>query len=130
MTMPRLRFAIVTVLVGAFALSPLHAQQSIVDDALLDEAVAARAAETDDQRDAIAQLLEREQVRDIAARAGISLADVRAAAATLDGDELADVAAQAEQVDDSLSGDQSTITLWTTTIIIGLLVLILIIVAV
>jgi hypothetical protein len=130
MTMPRLRFAIVTVLVGAFALSPLHAQQSIVDDALLDEAVAARAAATDDQRDAIAQLLEREQVRDIAARAGISLADVRAAAATLDGDELADVAAQAEQVDDSLSGDQSTITLRTTTIIIGLLVLILIIVAV
>ena len=128
--MLRLRSALVAVLVAAFALTPLHAQQSIVDDALLDQEVAARAAETAEQRDAIAQLLDREQVREIADRAGIDLAEVGAAAATLDGDELAEVAAQAQQVDDSLSGDQQTITLRTTTIIIGLLVLILIIVAV
>jgi hypothetical protein len=128
--MLKLRLATVALLVGAFALSPLHAQQSIVDDAALDQEVAARAAETIEQRGAIEQLLEREQVREIAARAGIDLSDVHAAAATLDGEELAEVAAQAEQVDDSLSGDQQSITLRTTTIIIALLVLILIIVAV
>ena len=45
--------------------------------------------------------------------------------ATLDGQELTQLAAQARQVDQALAGGQSKITISTTVIIIALLVLIL-----
>jgi hypothetical protein len=47
----------------------------------------------------------------------------------VDGEDLSALAAQARQVDEALAGGQSQITLSTTMIIIGLLVLVLLIVA-
>jgi hypothetical protein len=52
------------------------------------------------------------------------------AVAVLDGPELASLASQSRQAEAALAGGQSSITVSTTLIIIGLLVLILIIVAV
>jgi hypothetical protein len=49
---------------------------------------------------------------------------------TLSGQELAELAAQASQVEEALAGGQSRVTISTTLIIVALLVLILIIVAV
>jgi hypothetical protein len=49
---------------------------------------------------------------------------------TLQGEDLARVAAQARQVETALAGGQSRVVISTTMIIIALLVLILIIVAV
>jgi hypothetical protein len=101
----------------------------VVDQATLDEAVATRAHQSDTDRRAIRRMLERHQVREIAARAGIDIKRAEAAVGTLDSTELHQIAEQARAVDDSLAGGGSSVTLSTTTIIIGLLVLILLIVA-
>ena len=128
--MKRIRRTVIGLFLSTLVVNPVLAQQPhVVDQSALDQQVAAKVAETVEQRAVIERLLEREQVRSIAERAGIELADVKAAVATLEGDELAQLAAHSQGVDDSLTGGQSTITISTTTIIIGLLVLILLVVA-
>ncbi len=128
--MKRIRRTLIGLLLSALVVNPVLAQQPhVVDQGALDQQVAAKVAETVEQRAVIERLLEREQVRSIAERTGIELADVKAAVATLEGDELAQLAAHSQGVDDSLTGGQSTITISTTNIIIGLLVLILSVVA-
>jgi hypothetical protein len=102
---------------------------TVADQAALEQAVAAHVREADADRRAIRRMLERHQVREIASRAGIDIKRAEAAVATLDGAELHEIADQARAVNESLAGGQSKITLSTTTIIIGLLVLILLIVA-
>ncbi len=128
--MKRIRRTLIGLLLSALVVNPVLAQQlHVVDQVALDQQVAAKVAKTAEQRAVIERLLEREQVRSVAERTGIELADVKAAVATLEGDELAQLAVHAQGVDDSLTGGQSTITISTTTIIIGLLVLILLVVA-
>jgi hypothetical protein len=95
-------------------------------DAALQEHVAASAAD----REAVLRVLDRAEVKEVAERAGIDLRRATSAIATLDGAELAQVAAQARQVDEALAGGQSRVVISTTLIIIALLVIILIIVAV
>ena len=102
-------------------------QPSVVDQATLDRVIATRVVQADSDRLAIRSLLERPQVREIAADAGIDLTRASAAVATLDGAELRQLADQARAADDALAGGQGSITLRTTTIIIGLLVLIVLI---
>ena len=127
--MKRIRRTLIGLLLSALVVNPVLAQQlHVVDQGALDQQVAAKVAKTAEQRAVIERLLEREQVRSVAERTGIELADVKAAVATLEGDELAQLAVHAQGVDDSLTGGQSTITISTTTIIIGLLVLILLVV--
>ena len=92
-------------------------------------AVAAdHAAKKQADRQTILNVLNREDVRKVAKDAGLPLDKVAAAVATLDGQELAQVAAQAQQVNDALAGGQ-TITLSVWLIIIALLIIILVIVA-
>ena len=67
-------------------------------------------------------------MRDVAARAGLSLERAETAVAALQGDDLHQIASQARQVQSDLAGGASTITISTTTIIIILLVVILIVV--
>ena len=98
--------------------------------AALDEAVRQHVASSDESRAAILRVLERAEVKTVAARAGIDLRTAAAAVATLDGNELAAVAAQAQQVDRALAGGASTVVISTTTIIIALLVVILLVVAI
>ena len=101
------------------------APQSAIDSAL-HQHVAAGAAE----REAVLRVLAHPEVKAVAAGAGIDLRRVTSAVATLNAAELAQVAAQAQQVEQSLAGGQSRIVISTTLIIVALLVLILIIVAV
>jgi hypothetical protein len=68
-------------------------------------------------------------VKELAGDVGLDLRRAHDAIATLDGQELTELAAQARQVDESLAGGQSRITISTTLLIIALLVLILLIVA-
>lgn len=111
--------------------SPAIAQQGhVADQATLDRAVGTHADEAEADRQAIRRVLERDEVRLIAARAGVDIKRAETAVALLDGVELHQMAQQARAVDSSLAGGQSTVTISTTTIIIGLLLLILIIVAV
>ena len=102
----------------------------MADQATLDQVVADHVQQTGDDREAILRVLEIDQVRKLAEGVGLDLKRVEAAVATLDDVEVGVIAAQARMVNDALVGGQSNVTISTTAIIIGLLVLLLIIVAV
>jgi hypothetical protein len=73
-------------------------------------------------------VLERPDVRALAAEVGVDVRRAQSAIATLDADRLAPLAAQARQAEQALAGGQSgSVTISYTLIIIGLLVLILLI---
>ena len=116
----------VTAVVPRLQAQTMHSAPQAALDAAVQQHIDAAAAD----RQAVQRVLERSDVKAIAGRAGIDLRRATAAASTLQGDDLARVAAQARQVETSLAGGQSKVTISTTLIIIGLLVLILIIGAV
>jgi hypothetical protein len=118
-------FTLVIALPSANAQSAHAAPQSALD-AAVQQHVSTAAAD----REMIQKLLDRDEVKEVAGKAGLDLRRAAGAVATLDGQQLADAAAQARQVEQALAGGQSRITISTTLIIIALLVLILIIVAV
>ena len=105
-----------------------HAQTHVIGKSALQHAVQQRVASEQADREAIVALLRRAEVRDIAARAGLSLTKAEAAVSTLQGDDLHQIASQARQVQSDLAGGASTVTISTTTIIIVLLIVILIVV--
>jgi len=100
------------------------ASQSAIDAALQQKTTTAAG-----DREMVRQLLERPEIRAVAGHAGLDLKRAQDAVATLDEAQLAQVASQARQVEQSLAGGQSKITISTTFLIIALLVLILLIVA-
>lgn len=118
-------FTLVSVVPQAQAQSS-HAAPLTALEAAVQDHVASAAAD----RDAVARLLARPEVQKIAGEAGIDMRRATQAAATLDGAQLTELAAQARQLEQSLAGGQSSITVSTTLIIIALLVLILLIVAI
>jgi hypothetical protein len=101
--------------------APMSALESVVQ-----EHVASGAAD----REAVLRLLARPEVQAIAGDVGIDLRRVESAVGTLEGSQLAEVAAQARESEHALAGGQSRISISTTMIIIALLVIILIVVAV
>jgi hypothetical protein len=109
----------------AQAQTPHAATQSAMD-AAVQQHVASIASDRDD----VLRVLNLPQVRAVAGQAGLDLKKATRVAASLEGQDLSTVAAQARQVEQSLAGGQSKIVISTTMIIIALLVLILIIVAV
>jgi hypothetical protein len=116
------------VILAALLVAPAaHAQTHIVGKAALAHAVQERVSQDRADRDAILALLARSEVRQIAAQAGLSLETAQAAVATLQGQDLKDIASQARQVNNDLAGGASTIVISTTTIIIVLLIIILIV---
>ena len=131
MAMRGIRISVIALLC-AFSVSPsVSAQQRhAADQAILDQVVADHVQQTGDDREAILRALDNDQVRVLAGRVGLDLKRAEAAVARLDDVELGVLAARARTVNDALVGGQSHITISTTVIIIGLLVLILIIVAV
>jgi len=107
----------------------LRAQDHVISKSALARAVQQRVEQDQSDRDAILSLLRRSEVRQIAARAGLSLEKVEAVVSTLQGDDLRQIAGDAREVEKDLAGG-ATVTISTTMIIIALLVIILIIVAV
>jgi hypothetical protein len=105
-----------------------QAQNHVISRTALDQALRERVSQDRADRDAIVSLLHRSEVKEVAARAGLSLAKAESAVATLQGDELHQLASQARQAENNLAGGASTIVISTTTIIIVLLVVILIVV--
>lgn len=103
------------------------AQEHVINKSALDQAVQQRVSQEKADREAILSLLQRAEVREIAAKAGLSIQKAEAAASTLHGTDLATAAAQARQVQNNLAGGASTIVISTTTIIIVLLLIILIV---
>ena len=125
MTLVRRSLAVIlAVLVSAPVAS---AQQHVIGKSALDKAVHERVAREAADREAIRSLLERQDVREVARQAGLSIEKATAAVSTLQGDELRQVAAQAETVNNELAGGATTIVITTTTIILILLIVILLI---
>ena len=127
-------FASVVLVVLALVsfVSPAHAQspEHAAPLAALEAAVQGHVASADADREAVARLLARPEVQKIAGDAGIDMRRAVQAVGALSGAQLTEIAAQASQIERSLAGGQSRVTISTTLIIIALLVLILIIVAV
>lgn len=135
------RFATVLALVVLCAPYSLTAQETPADDedrsapahvVTEDDLRAAATAEAD--RDAadralLQRLLEREDVREIAGKAGLDVERAQEAVPQLDDEEVQRLAAMATDVEDQPAGGQTTITITSTAIIIALLVIILIMVA-
>jgi hypothetical protein len=121
-------FFVVFCLVGI--MYPVHAQEPhVAAQSSIDQALQQHAAGSAADREAVLRLLDRADVKALAGEAGLDLQDATQAVFALDGAELAELAAQARQAEQALIGGQSSVTLQTTWIIIGLLVLILLIVA-
>ena len=116
------------VILAALLVAPAaQAQTHVVPRTALAQAVQERVSQDQADRDAILSLLARTEVRQIAARAGLSLEKAQAAVSTLQGQDLKDLASQARQVNNDLVGGNSNIVISTTTIIIVLLIVILIV---
>jgi hypothetical protein len=110
---------------------PAHAQTShAAPQSLLDAAVQDHIGTTSADRETVLRLLERPEVQAVAGDIGLDLRRAQRAVSTLEGQQLTDLAAQAQQVEQALAGGQSRVVISTTLIIIALLVLILVIVAV
>ena len=104
------------------------AQQHVIGKSALEKAVHERAALDQADRAAILTLLERQDVREVAKQAGLSIEKATAAVSTLQGDELRQVAAQANHVNNELAGGATTVVITTTTIILVLLIVILLVI--
>jgi hypothetical protein len=103
----------------------------VADRAALDQAIAAKVAQAEADRDAIRRVLARQEVRDVARRAGIdepTMVRAESAVALLDTHDLATAAEYARTIEQDLAGGATTIVITTTTIIIILLLVILILV--
>jgi hypothetical protein len=119
------------VIMAALLVAPAaQAQTHVIAKSALAEAVQERVSQDRADRDAILSLLQRAEVRQIAAQAGVSVEKAQAAVSTLQGQDLRDLASQARQVNNDLAGGASTVVISTTTIIIVLLIVILIVVIV
>jgi hypothetical protein len=105
------------------------ASTHIAGQPVLDAAVQQHARATERDRDAVRLFLQRADVKAIAGKYGVDIRRAESAVAAIDASELAHVAAQAREADEALAGGQGSVTISTTAIIIGLLVLILLIVA-
>lgn len=110
-----------------FMAPSVNAQNHVIGKAALDKAVQERVSRDQADREAITSLLQRADVRAVAAKAGVSLDKAQAAVSTLEGSELQQIASQARAVQNDLAGGQSAIVISTTTIIIVLLIVLLIV---
>ena len=128
-----MRTSLTSVLIVLFtvvaAVPRLQAQSHAAPQAALDAALQQHVETTEADRAALLRVLDHPEVKSVAAKAGLDLRRATTAVSTLDAQRVSELAAQARQVESSLAGGQSRVTISTTLIIIGLLVLILLIVA-
>jgi hypothetical protein len=102
-------------------------QTHVADRAALDQAVAAAVARADADRAAVRRVLARDDVKEVARKAGFDMARAEAAVSLLGGEDLSRAGDYARQIEQDLAGGATTVVITATTIIIILLVLILIV---
>lgn len=127
--MKNFRRSLAVCLAVLFMAPTVSAQNHVINKSALDQAVQQRVSQEQADREAIVSLLHRADVREVAARAGLSLDQAETAVSTLRGTDLTQLASQARQVQNDLAGGASTVVISTTTIILVLLIVILIVVA-
>ena len=122
---------LVALVVSVVAVAPSAGAQTshAAAQSAIDAALQQKVSDTAADRETVLRLLERPEVKELAGNMGLDLQRAEGAISTLEGQQLTELAAQARQIDESLAGGQSRITISTTLIIIALLLLILLIVA-
>ena len=129
MRMRQSAWLLVVVFSVAALVPPVSAQSShAAPQSAIDAALQQKVAGADADRNVVLRLLDRAELQSVAGELGLDLRRAKDAVSTLEGQQLTDLAAQANKVEQALAGGQS-VTISTTLIIIGLLVLILLILA-
>ena len=107
---------VLAILLTLAAAAPrLHAQSPhVASQAALDAAIQQHLDQTGAQREAVLRVLDRDEVKAVAGRAGIDLTTAATAVASMQGEQLAAAAAQAAQVEQALAGGQSKVVISTT----------------
>lgn len=131
--MQLLRMLSLTLLFAALVAAPSSAQQSsaahgsemLTSDAV-DAVVAGHESAADQQRAELADVLSRDEVRDVALDRGIDMGQVESAAAGLSDAQVRAIAPLVSAVAPQASGSLGTITISVVTLIVILLVLILV----
>ena len=128
--MRTMREVVVTMLVAVMLAPSLAYAGQAAAQATAPQSLSAIAAEhaakKQADRQVILDVLARPEVRQVAESAGLPIEKAASVVATLDGKELAQVTAQAQQVNDALAGGQAiTMSVWL--IILVLLVIILVV---
>ncbi len=123
------RHSLAVCMVALFMAPMASAQDHVIGTSALDKAVQQRVASEQADRSAILSVLQRQEVREVAARAGLSVDRAAAAVSTLQGADLEQAASQARAVQNQLAGGASNIVISTTTVIIILLVVLILVVA-
>ena len=114
---------------GSMATPLLANTETVVTGSELDAAMANRADSDAASREAIVNLLDRNEIRGVAGRIGVDLTRVKSAVSTLSGDELREAAAQAQLADQALAGGDEKVVIGSTVLIIVLLVVIILVAA-
>jgi len=107
--------------------SPAFAQQArVVDASAMDQALAAKADSESAQREVVRRVLNRSDVRAMAARLGLSVEQAGSAVATLSGPELGTLAQHAQAAEAAtLAGEASVVVISVTTLLLILIIVIL-----
>jgi len=107
--------------------SPAFAQQvRVVDASAMDQALAAKAESETAQRELVRRVLDRADVRAMAARLGLSVEQADSAVATLSGPELGTLAQHAQAAEAAtLAGEANVVVLSVTTLLLILIIVIL-----
>lgn len=118
--------AAVAIVVGAVIAGPAGAEpRHVVDESELQARIDRQVDQADADREAIRVMLEQTDVRRIAGSVGLDLDRAAAAAATLSGSELEEMAASARGINADLAGESNTVVMSATTLIIILLIILL-----
>ncbi len=86
-----------------------------------------RRSQADVQRATILGLLQRPEVRSVAAESGLDLKRAESAVGVLQGDELSRLARQAAEADRALAGGDHTIHMSTVTLLLLIIIIILLV---
>lgn len=116
---------IVLMILALLAASPAWAQQHVTGTSDLRAAMLDKAAADDANRQVIRAVLRHDLAQQVADRFALDLTEAERAAATLEGEELASVAASARVVDAQLSGEANTITISLTTLLLVIIIIVL-----
>jgi hypothetical protein len=117
----------VSILVLSLIASPVAAQQHVLDGSHLWQAIEAKHADDERERAVVASVFERSDVRAVAARLNLDVRGAQDAISRLSGDELKAAAVHARAIQADLAGGQNhTITISLTTLLIVILLIVLI----
>ncbi len=125
----RKSYKLVAVLIvpALLVFAPAFAQQSRIADVTTRQRALAGQAERDEaQRATVRRVLDRSDVRQLAATMALDVSDASSAVATLSGADLAAAAQRAQAVEASLAGGSNTVVISTTTLLLVLIIVILI----